>query len=503
VKAAFAGSCRSTKNYVIRAKAVMISLGDRPDPARVEAVAVLSGFRDAVYDSLTRRADALFELTDALLCADGPVTSLAELSMELVHRRGHGAMYDALAEGRLDADRLRMALAGLDLPRGADRQLTIAIDTTPWPRPDAECSPERLHCHRPCRCDGVRQTIPGWPYQVAVALAGGRSSWTWPLDVIRLGPDDDPTAVTAAQIRALVARLVQAGQWHPGDPPILFVLDAGYDVVRLSWLLRAVPVRLLGRIRADRVLYGVAGRRRGDHPGRPPRHGATFRLADPATHPVPVQTSTSTHDRFGRVVARCWGRLHPKLERRSSWADHPGQLPIVDGTLVHLGVGHLPGGRDPKPLWLWYSHPDAAAVDVDRLWRVFLRRFDLEHTFRFCKQTLGLTRPRLRSPAQADRWAWLLLAAYTQLRLARGLAEDLRRPWERPVPPEQLSPCRVRRGYRRIRRVLGTPASAPKPSRPGPGRPKGRISTPALRHPVGKQQHKPATSQPSQTTEIG
>jgi len=89
---------------------------------------------------------------------------------------------------------------------------------------------------------------------------------------------------------------------------------------------------------------------------------------------------------------------------------------------------------------LCYSHPDAAAVDVDRLWRLFLRRFDLEHTFRFCKQTLGLTRPRLRSPAQADRWAWLVVVAYTQLRLARGLATDLRRPWERPVAPGQLSP---------------------------------------------------------------
>jgi DDE superfamily endonuclease len=473
------------------------------DQARVEAVAVLSRFRRGFYDSLTRRADALFELTDALLCADGPVASLAELSVELVHRRGHGAMYDALVAGRIDAARLRRALTGLDLPRGADRQLTIAIDVTPWPRPDAECSPGRLHCHRPCRCDGVRQTIPGWPYQVAVALAGGRSSWTWPLDVVRLGPDDDLTAVTAAQIRALVARLTQAGQWRPDDPPILFVVDAGYDVVRLSWLLGEVPVRLLGRVRADRVVYGPAGRRRGDHPGRPPRHGAVFRLGDPVTHPVPAQASTSTHDRFGKAVARCWGWLHPKLERRSSWADHKGQLPIVEGTLVHLGVERLPGDRDPKPLWLWYSHPDAAAVDVDRLWRIFLRRFDVEHTFRLFKQTLGLTRPRLRSPEQADRWAWLIAVAYTQLRLARPLAGDLRRPWERPLTPDRLTPCRVRRGYRRIRRVLGTPASAPKPSRPGPGRPKGRTSAPAPRYPVGKKQPKADMPQASKTTDKG
>ena len=81
-----------------------------------------------------------------------------------------------------------------------------------------------------------------------------------------------------------------------------------------------------------------------------------------------------------------------------SWADHQGELPIVEGTLVHLAVEYLPGNRDPKPLWLWHSDPDATAHDVDRLWRIFLRRFDIEHTFRFFKQTLGLTRPRLRTP---------------------------------------------------------------------------------------------------------
>jgi DDE superfamily endonuclease len=185
MKTAFAESCRSTKNTVIRAKAVMSSLEDRPDPARVKALAVLLQFRREFYDSLTRRADALFELTDALLCADGPVTSPAELSLELVHRRGHGAMYDALAQGRLDVARLSVTLAGLALPRGADRQLTIAIDTTPWPRPDAECSPERLHYHRPCRCDGTGSARPSpagptrSPSRSKVAARRGPGRWMW------------------------------------------------------------------------------------------------------------------------------------------------------------------------------------------------------------------------------------------------------------------------------------------------------------------------------------
>ncbi|WP_392567640.1 transposase [Actinacidiphila glaucinigra] len=449
-----------------------------------------------LYAAMPRRADALFELVDAVLCAGSAVVSLPELSLQSVHRRGHGAMYDALAAGRIEVARVRMALAGLELPRGADRQISIALDVTAWPRPDAECSPDRLHCHRPCRCDGVRQTIPGWPYQVAAALGGGRTSWTGPLDAVRLGPSDDATAVTAAQIQDLLVRLREAGQWREGDPEVLFVLDSGYDIVRLTWLLRHEPVRLLGRIRADRVMYHPPGRRKGPTKGRQPRHGEAFRLAD-STHPDPVQESTTRHDRFGRVTARCWGRLHPKLERRQGgWADHPGELPNVEGTLVHLAVEYLPGHRDPKPLWLWHSVPDATAHDVDRLWRIFLRRFDIEHTFRFFKQTLGMTRPRLRHPEQADRWIWLIIAAYAQLRLARALASDLRRPWEKPLTQEQLTPGRVRRSYPRIRQILGTPARPPKASRPGPGRPPGRSTSPAPRHPVGKQRHKKDTPQP-------
>jgi hypothetical protein len=150
-------------------------------------------------------------------------------------------------------------------------------------------------------------------------------------------------------------------------------------------------------------------------------------------------------------------------------------------------VERLPGDRTPKPLWLWHSNPDPGQLDPPRLFAAFLRRFDIEHTFRFLKQTLGWTRPRVRTPEQADRWTWLIMCAYTQLRLARGLTEDLRRPWEAPLDPDRLTPGRVRRGFSRIHRTTARPAAAPKPAHPGPGRPKGSPNkTRATRHSVGK-----------------
>jgi len=116
-----------------------------------------------------------------------------------------------------------------------------------------------------------------------------------------------------------------------------------------------------------------------------------------------------------------------------------------------------------------------------------LRLFDIEHTYRFAKNTLGWTTPAIRTPEQADRWTWLVIAAYTQLRLARGLVEDIRLPWQRPRDPCQLTPARVRRGFRRLRATIGTPAEPPKTHTPGPGRPKGTRKPPRTRYPAVKK----------------
>jgi hypothetical protein len=64
-----------------------------------QALDVLSRFRVEFYECLYARADALFELTDEVLCADGPVKTLVELSLAVEHRRGHGALYAALNRG--------------------------------------------------------------------------------------------------------------------------------------------------------------------------------------------------------------------------------------------------------------------------------------------------------------------------------------------------------------------------------------------------------------------
>ena len=281
--------------------------------ARVESLAVLSGFRTDFYRCVTARADALFELTDALLCTDGPVKTLVDLALAPEHRRSHGMLYDGLGCGRIDVDRLRVTLAGLPLPRATDGRIMLAVDVSPWLRSDAPTSAERLFCHVYGRAKHQAQLIPGWPYSFVAALEPGRTSWTAVLDAVRLGPTDDATAVTAGQLRAVVGRLTEAGHWHDGDPDILIVCDAGYDVTRLAFVLADLPVELLGRIRSDRVLRLPRPPRLPGTNGRPPKHGPEFALDKPNTWPEPQHTTTTATTRYGTAKASSWDRLHPRL----------------------------------------------------------------------------------------------------------------------------------------------------------------------------------------------
>jgi Transposase DDE domain len=362
----------------------------------------LGQFRAELHACFTRRADALFELGDALLCAQTPLPSLPHLSLEPAHQRGWGSSYAALARGRIDPERLRDLLVRV-LP-DAD-PLVFAVDVTTWPRCDAECSPERGYYYHPSRHSAGQPIIAGWAFQWIAQLGFDRDSWTAPVDARRLHPLEDTDQQAAGQVRALLGRL------DDGGPVPLVVFDAGYDSAQLTLDLAGARVGVLVRLRSDRCFYADPPPRPPGASGRPRRHGAKFALADPATWPTPTATLVCQDDQYGTVTVQAWSGLHPKQQR------HPGHgsrrpRPIVRGTILRVQVERVPARtRPPKVLWLWWAGPEGVQLDLDLAWRAYTRRFDLEHTIRFCKQTLGWTTPRPRHPEQADRWTWLVLAA--------------------------------------------------------------------------------------------
>jgi hypothetical protein len=529
-----------------------------PDPAvfreavaRWRALRALEEFRLRLYGCLTARADALSGLADAVLCADHAVTSLVQLCLEPEFTRGHGALYDALSAGRID-DEMLFSLLASELPQAVDgpealawiaehdvidhglldralaglspddasrvrdacarwSRLRFAVDATAYPRPDAWCSPGREHVHNgACRCRGSSKTAPGWEYQFTAAIGHLRTAWAALTDVARTTPATR-TEQTIAQVRNTLRRLRAAGHGQNAAP--LFVFDAGYSAAALTDGLAGYPAHILVRLPAGSTFYTDAVAWPGKN-GRPAHRGLEVHCLEqedieaaaagqaPRGRKKPLPPNPEPDEAlilpdtplYGTVRAEAWHDVHPQLHGGRGWFEGRDPLPVLRGTLVHVSVDRLPDGRDPhRQLWLWHAGP--GPLSLDELWRAYLARFDIEHAIRTLKGTLGLTAAKVRMPEQADRWARVVIAAHAQLLLARPLAADLRRPWEKhPDPGRPLSPGRVRRGFRDIRPRLGTPARVPKPARPGPGRPRGSQTGPAPRHLLPGEADMPRTT---------
>jgi hypothetical protein len=311
-------------------------------------LATLRPFRVDLHRCFHRRADALFELGDALLAAE-TVPSLPHLSLQSVHRRGWGSLYDALATGDIDVAALRALLAEQATAQG---QPVYAIDRSVWPRCDAEASPERGYYYHPSRHSNGQPIVAGWAYQWLAQLSLTRDSWTTPLDVQRVHPRQNINTVAIEQITALVSR-------SPADGTTpLFVFDAGYDAVQLTQGLEKVSVAVLVRLRGDRCFYAdPPPARPSPKGGRPRSHGAKFACKDAATWPVPTGEYLTQDEQYGAVRVCSWSGLHPKQHA------HPGRgtrktRPVVRGTIILVEVSRLPRQRrKPQILWLWWAGP--------------------------------------------------------------------------------------------------------------------------------------------------
>src|SRR3712207_1946913 len=226
------------------------------------------------------------------------------------------------------------------------------------------------------------------------------------MDVERVRPAQDANEVAAEQVKAFLCLSAEGKRAVP-----LFVFDAGYDPVKVQQGLEGIPCQILVRLRAGRRFYAdpsLAGPPA--HTGRPRRHGPKMKCTDPSTWPQPSTEYACEDAGYGAVRVRAWANLHPKVRAHEGRGSR-GPLPIVVGTLVLVEVERLPHGerrREPRVLWLWWH--GEGEPDLGLLWRAYIRRFDLEHTFRFLKQTLGWTTPRVRHiPSRqigGRGWSW-------------------------------------------------------------------------------------------------
>jgi hypothetical protein len=422
----------------------------------------LAQFRQQLYQTCTHRATALLEVIDAVAQVARP-HSPAELS--LVMQRHWSSLYDALDEGAIDLDALRPLLAqtaGALSPYRVASCRVVIVDHSGYPRPAARTVADRERYPGP---NATRQC--GHRYSFLSQLVDGHGTWLAPLDVERIGPGSTPVGIALTQ----VARVAQTS-----TEPVIAVGDREYgvnDLLRVVPHLPGVSARFVARLRTNLVFYQAPPPRAPGQKGASRKYGARIQLNDPRSWPEAGWSTSVCTPTGERVELQGWTGW-----RRRGIPQQPVQIVQV---VVRRADGQP---KYAQPLWLMVV---GGALPWELIWPLYQRRWPEETLHRQAKELLGWSRAQLGMLARQDRWTWLVLLAYWQLLLARELARDCPRPWERATLIGPLPLARVQRDYGRILRQFGLAMPAPKPRGKAPGRAIGTVLPPKPRQPLLKR----------------
>jgi len=419
----------------------------------------LSEFRKAVYQSLRRRADILFDLIDALTVA-GQVSSPVALSEQKPFQRKFCSVYDGLENGEMDVDEI-LSLLPACMPGGSETiagYKVYAVDATANEHEQAETLPDRSVL-KSSQSEPMRY---GHKYSWVVRLIKFGSSWAAPVDIERIATEATDTQVAAVQVQELDV--------HDPEAKVI-VADRRYEEHHFLGIFEHVQHTFgLMRLHSNRVLYEEPQPKSVGSRGAPRKHGKPFKLNGSQR----AEDRSATFQLGKQTVrVRAWSKLHFK------------KLATLIGTLVQVEFLKEDGTpRYKRPLWLFWTGPQSVALSD--LCRMYLWRFAIEHLFRFLKQHMGLNSNRSPNLVSAQQWMWLCALAYWQLLLMRDAVQKDYPAWY-PRSRQQrtkLTPYQVQRSALAFLLELGTPASKPRPAGKGTGRQKNYCPPARVRYPV-------------------
>ncbi|WP_459195376.1 NF041680 family putative transposase [Nostoc sp. FACHB-892] len=422
----------------------------------------LEEFRQAIYDSLGKARDAVFDLMDAVLTSPS-IQSFVSLSENPMFRRSWPSIYAALHDSRPKRRKLMNLLVE---KVKTEAQPFLAGDHTFWSRPDAKTLKERTFSGG----KGVGVSV-GQSYSTLAWIPEADGSWALPLRHERITSFETPTSRAVFQLKQVSRQL---------EKRPLAAYDRGYGNAKFVTATADIEADMLLRLASNRCLWGKPGTYQGR--GAPRKHGHKFKLNDPETWPEADETLTVEDPKIGQVKLMRWSEFH-FLES-----------PTRDMEIIRVEV-IKPAGRYRKFKPLWLAWLGKTMPTLDELWHKYLRRFALEHWYRFAKQRLHWTQAQLSSTQAAERWSDLMPLLTWQLWLARVACIDSPLPWQ--STQDKLSPGRVAQAFPLILAAIGTPAEPPKTRGKSPGRIPGHQPSPRPTYPTVKKRasKKPKTEE--------
>lgn len=450
-------------------------------------------FRDTIYNFFSSRKDAAFELVDSL-SSNTTANSVVELSLNPVHRRNYCSItrvvdefYHKNKEKKLINDSLTKILSEQCTSSPATRNYYLfGVDCTPNPRRYSPTQKDRGFVYAPNTISGNKPVTIGHQYSI-VALLPEKSSestppWISPLACHRVTTDEKGPIIGMQQITRCIAsqecfkqRLcVVASDSAYSNPSCLAENCKNPNQVQIS------------RVRSNRIFHYPLVDENKLKIGRKKQFGDQFKLKDLSTWIDPDEkmsfTGSTKKGKKQSIEIKSWHTMIMRGKNKENGADYPFRLVQI---CVYKESGEL---FFKKPLWLIVVGERRFELSLHDIFNSYRQRFDIEHFFRFGKNKLLMDKTQTPEVDHEEAWWQLVMIAYMQLYLARDIAKNSPKPWEKYLPSfkseKEISPTQVQKDFERIIQTFGTPALPPKRLKNAPGRQKGEKQIPRIRYPI-------------------
>ena len=410
-------------------------------------------FRDQIYRFFSLRRDASFELIDSL-SGNTKARSVVELSLNFLHRRNYCSITRVLNEyysshqdkNEKDDTLIKLLCSQCTAPMTRNYYL-FALDCTPNPRRYASTQKDRGFVYAPNTLAGNKPVTIGHQYSIVVCLPEkyhpNTPPWVVPVSCRRVTTDEKSALVGMQQI----SQCIRSNSTLK-ETLCVSVADSSYSHAETIFESSKNSNQVhISRLRSNRVLYYPAESETRVKIGRKKRFGDPFRLNDDKTHHTPDETLiydiTTQKGKKHVVKIACWNHIVMR-------GTHQSNLSTTSFRLLSVRVYQELG----EPLF---------------------------------KNKLLLNKLQTPEVIHEEVWWQLCMVAYTQLYLARELAQNIPSPWGKYLPSNNASirsPSQVQKDFERIISTIGTPAQPPKPLKKAFGRKKGDTQTKRTRYAI-------------------
>lgn len=450
-------------------------------------------FRDKIFKCFTFRADATMELVDAL-AGNINARSVVQLCLNPAFRRQYGSVCDAITHFAADPNQStnveQCLIEHCDPITNTQPFRLFVLDCTAAPRKYAKALKDRGIVYAPNVVPGNKPITVGHQYSVMgflpeQSLDNKNIPWILPLSTRRVPSNHNGIIVGVEQLHQIMPFF---------DQELAVMLgDSAYSTPKFINAIQYYDnAILIARLRSNRILNQKAPPKKQKITNRRTRgheqwYGEEFKLKDETTWGQPTEVvSVPFVTRKGKqftAYIQGWNELLMRQKDGIPLNEYP--LRIIKITIMDEQNNQV----YKRPMWLMVSGKHRAELTPIQIWKSYIRRYDVEHFFKFGKMNLLMDKFQTPDVTHEESWWKIVSLAYAQLYMARELAIKLPTPWEKYLPEMKnnatiTSAKQVQKSFGRITMAIGTPAAPPISRGKQLGRQKGAKQIKRMRYPI-------------------